>query len=82
MSHSRTAAGIAMAAPATGVVAGGAATAAADRTADPTADRRITNREQLAHSLRQAVALERAGSDAPLFPRGRGVGIDPNEPAC
>jgi hypothetical protein len=72
MSHSRTAAGIAVAAPATRVVAGGAETAAADQTAGL----RITTREQLAHSLRQAVALERAGSDAPLFPRGRGVGIN------
>lgn len=78
MRHSRTAAGIAVAALATGVVAGGAETAAADQTAD----RCITTREQLAQSLRQAVALERAGSDAPLFPRGRGVGINPNEPAC
>ncbi|MFF4550872.1 hypothetical protein ACFY1J_43045 [Streptomyces sp. NPDC001406] len=78
MRHSRTAAGIAMAASATGAVAGGAETAAANRTAGP----RITTREQLAHSLRRAVALERAGSDAPLFPRGRGVGIKPNEPAC
>ncbi|UXY33024.1 hypothetical protein [Streptomyces sp. HUAS TT20] len=77
MRHSRTAAGIAVAAPATGVVAAGAET-----TADRIAVRRITTREQLAHSLRRAVALERAGSDAPLFPRGRGVGIDPNEPAC
>jgi hypothetical protein len=74
-----------VAAPATGAVAGRAETAAdrtADRTAVRTVDRRITTREQLAHSLRQAVALERAGSDAPLFPRGRGVGIDPNESAC
>jgi hypothetical protein len=70
-----------VAAPATGAVAGRAETAAV-RTAVRTVDRRITTREQLAHSLRQAVALERAGSDAPLFPRGRGVGIDPNEPAC
>ncbi|MFJ3309394.1 hypothetical protein ACIPSA_41390 [Streptomyces sp. NPDC086549] len=69
MKHSRTAAGLAAAALATGLVLGGAETAAASQTAP----QRITDRQQLAESLRQAVALERTGGDAQLSAQGRGV---------
>jgi hypothetical protein len=69
MKYSRTAAGIAAAALATGLVLGGAESAAASQNAP----QRITDRQQLTESLRQAVALERAAGDATLSPQSRGV---------
>lgn len=68
MKHSRTAAGIAAAALATGLVLGGAETAAARQDAP----QRITGHQQLVESLRQAVALERKAGDTSLSPQVSG----------
>jgi hypothetical protein len=68
MKHSRTAAGLAAAALATGLVLAGSATAA-----QGAAPRRISTPQELNDSLRRAVALERVSGTAPLAPQARGV---------
>lgn len=51
------------------------------RTADHSAPRRITTRPELDASLRRAVALERAGSAAPLAAGARGIPAQPRPAA-
>lgn len=51
------------------------------QTAAHSAPRRITTRPQLDASLRRAVALERAGTAAPLAAGARGIPAEPRPAA-